>query len=89
MTTRKKDISLPPGVQAMGLSEIEAARFYGLSPTAFAALDSRYKPRPRRAGDRKIFVRTELESSIMELPYWDEGSGPGKGQNGGDEWSVD
>lgn len=70
----------------MGLSEAEAARVYGLSQSAFAALDPKYKPRPRRAGDRKLYSRIELEASFMELPYWDEGEG---GRTDDDEWSMD
>ena len=69
----------------MGLSEIEAARLYGLSPTAFADLDPKYKPRPRRAGERKLYPRVELEAMFLELPFWDE---DGDGYTDDGEWSV-
>jgi hypothetical protein len=82
MTAKKKEIILPEGVHTMGLSEQEAAKVYGLSPSAFSALDPRFKPRARRAGDRKLFSRIETEEMFHRLPFWDEGSLS-------DSWSID
>ncbi len=66
----------------MGLSEIEAAKVYGLSPSAFACLDAKFKPRARRAGERKLYSRIEVEEMFHRLPLWDESETPG------DEWSI-
>jgi len=83
MTIRKKDIQLPPGVQTIGLSEYEAAKVWGVSPTQFAKIDDSIKPRARRLGERKLYSRVELEAKFHELPFWDED------QSGGEHaWSV-
>jgi hypothetical protein len=82
MTISKKDIQLSPGVRTIGLSEYEAAKVWGISPTQFAKIDGALKPRARRLGDRKVYSRIELEAKFHELPFWDDDVCPG------DEWSV-
>ncbi|MBX7132909.1 MAG: hypothetical protein K1X67_09560 [Fimbriimonadaceae bacterium] len=72
MTTAKKNIALPQGAFVLGLSEAEIARAYGISQNQFAKLDRRFKPRARRAGNRKLYSAIEAERLFHELPFWDE-----------------
>jgi hypothetical protein len=84
MTISKKAIQLPTGIPPIGVSESEAAKAWGISPSAFIKLDSNLKPRARRLGERKVYVWVELQEDFMKLPFWDEGEEGGKD----DEWSV-
>lgn len=70
LTIKKDDIELPSNLM-MGLSEYEAARAWGLSPNQWAKLPPHMKPRPRRIGGRKIYIRVELEQLILQAPFWD------------------
>jgi hypothetical protein len=85
MTTSKSEIGLPPGVQAMGLSEEEAARFYGVSPSTFATLDRALKPRARRVGNCKRYSRAEAEEAFHRLPFWE----PDHDGGASDELTID
>jgi hypothetical protein len=72
MTKRKSDIQLPNGMKAIGVSQEQAAISWGISPSQFAGLERDMIPRPRRAGNRKVYSVAELEQKFLELPFWDE-----------------
>jgi hypothetical protein len=85
MTIRKKEVVLPIGVQAIGLSEQQAAAYWGITPSLFARLEREQNhcfPRPRKAGDRKLYSRIELEEKFHQLPYWDDDG------DCNDDWGV-
>jgi hypothetical protein len=84
VTTRKKDIQLPHGVRAIGLSPQQAAIFWGISPNHFAQIEREQKdllPKARRLGNRKLYSEIELEQKFHELPFWDDSGND-------DEWAV-
>ena len=88
MTRSKKNIQLPQGVQAIGLTEEQFARSWGLSPSQIAELrrvNPDLLPRARRAGKRKLYSRIEAEEKFHQLPFWDEAESDGGAE---DEWSV-
>jgi hypothetical protein len=88
MTTKMKDIELPLGVVPIGLSELEAAKMWGISPNLFAKLEKKPNspvPRARRILGSKRFSRVELEARFHDLPYWNED--PESDED--DEWSPD
>ena len=88
MTIAKKDISLPDGVQAVGLTENQVACLWGISPSQFAELKRKNPellPRARRAGSRKVYSRIESEETFHKLPYWNEDEGAAASD---DEWDV-
>ena len=88
MTIAKKDICLPDGVQAVGLTENQVACLWGISPSQFAELKRKNPellPRARRAGSRKVYSRIESEETFHKLPFWDEDEGAADLD---DEWSV-
>jgi hypothetical protein len=86
VTTKKKDIQLPQGVRAIGLSPQQAAIFWGISPNHFTQIErerSNLLPKARRLGNRKLYSESELEQKFHELPFWDEDG------DDSDEWAVD
>ena len=88
MTRSKSDIHLPQGVQAIGLTEEQVARSWGISPTQFAELRRKNPelfPRARRAGNRKLYSRIETEEKFHQLPLWEDDEIDADT----DEWSVD
>ena len=88
MTRSKKEIQLPQGTQAIGLSEEQFARSWGISPSQIRELrrlNPDLLPRARRAGTRKLYSRTEAEEKFHQLPFWDEDESDGGAE---DEWSV-
>ena len=53
----------------IGLSRLEAAAYIGIGKTKFDELvSSGTMPKPRTIGSRKIWVRPELETSLITLP---------------------
>jgi hypothetical protein len=85
MTRRKKEVELPQGACAIGLTQEQAAGVWGISPTLFARLEKENSdliPPARRVGNRKLYSRVELEQKFHALPYWDEP------ENDDDEWRV-
>ncbi|WP_243369190.1 hypothetical protein [Microvirga solisilvae] len=86
MSKSKKDIQLPHGVQAIGLSEEQVARNWGISPNLFAKLrreSPHLFPKPRRLNNRKVYSRIEAEEKFHQLPMWEDDD------SNADEWSVD
>jgi hypothetical protein len=90
MTIAKKDILLPPGVQAVGLTEEQVARLWGISPAQFAEL-RRHKPdlvpKARRIGGRKVYSYNESVEKFHQLPWWDDDES-GVDADTDDEWGV-
>jgi hypothetical protein len=84
MTISKKTIQLPTGIPPIGVSESEAAKAWGISPSAFIKLDPKLKPRARRLGERKVYSWIELQDEFMKLPLWDDGDE----KDTEDEWSA-
>jgi predicted DNA-binding transcriptional regulator AlpA len=88
MTIAKKDILLPTGVQAVGLSEDQVAHLWGISPSQFAELkrnNPELLPRPRRLGNRKVYSWIESVETFHNLPFWDDDGAAGLDN----EWGVD
>lgn len=63
-------LCLQYGLAPYGLSRPVAASYIGLGVTLFDRLvaDGRM-PRPRRIDGRLIWIRTEIEKALAELPY--------------------
>lgn len=57
------------GLQKAGLTRAEAAFVAGVSPGTFDKMvDEGLLPRPRRYGTRLIFLRSEIELALFDLP---------------------
>jgi hypothetical protein len=87
MTSKKRDIQLPQGVKAIGLSPQQAASVWGISPNHFTQIEREQQhllPRARRVGNRKLYSESELKQKFHELPFWDD-----EDRDNGDEWGVD
>ena len=66
----------PPGVSRCGLSRYDAAFLLGISTGTFNQMvsDGRMPP-PRIIGSRRVWVKSEVEQALSDLPA-DEGSQP-------------
>jgi hypothetical protein len=89
MTRKKIEILLPEGVLAIGLSEEQVAKSWGVSPDQFRSLRAEHPevvPKARRLGNRKVYSRIEIEDAFHRLPHWDEDRPMGARHNG---WAMD
>lgn len=70
MTERLNTLSETRPVPRRGLSRVEAAMFFGVSPNKFDQMveDGR-APRPRRIDGRKVWDVRELDLSFDALPH--------------------
>jgi predicted DNA-binding transcriptional regulator AlpA len=60
---------LPPNLSPRGLSRVEAAAYFGISPTLFDVLvhDGR-APRPKQINARTVWDRLQLDAAFSALP---------------------
>ena len=70
---------LPPSLPPRGLSRVQGAAYVGVSPTLFDEMVSDGRmPKPKRANNRTIWDRLELDEAFAALPSeadanpWDE-----------------
>jgi hypothetical protein len=89
MTIAKSNICLPSGVQAVGLTEVQVAGLWRISPSQFAELrrhNPDLVPKARRIGGRKVYSYAESVDKFHQLPFWDDESGVAADTD--DEWGV-
>jgi predicted DNA-binding transcriptional regulator AlpA len=68
--TRLTALSSIRPVPRRGLSRIEAAMYYGVSPSKFDQMvDDGRAPQPRLIDNRKVWDMFELDASFNELPH--------------------
>lgn len=72
MSTRSPTLSETRPTPRRGLSRVEAAMYFGVSPTKFDEMvDDGRAPRPRKIDTRKVWDVRELDLSFEQLPRED------------------
>jgi predicted DNA-binding transcriptional regulator AlpA len=68
MKPGRKDV-LPLSLPPLGLSQVEAARYIGVSPTKFDQMvkDGRM-PKPKRIDGRRVWARHQVDIAFATLP---------------------